>query len=385
MNELLLVMNDMIVIIFDLLLYTIMCPRRKNARLPAAFNYIGCVLIVAAYYMAVYIFRFPAAVSSTACMTVPSFLLFFYYSKYRDSRFVLTFCFIDTISLIVAFIGRMLGIYLKYGQVYAVLIMLFLFVVLLRLAFKYTDKYKRLLEEADAGWGLMAWSTALIYFAMIFFAGYPKPLVERTEYTPVWFVFAVVVISCYVVFIHSIFKTQKISEQKKRLEREKEVYKMAYNDGLTGLHNRASYMERVNELERKRSRFHQIGFVVADINHFKQVNDTMGHHAGDQVLVFIADALRSVFADYGKYIFRMGGDEFLVILPDVEEASLKGYISRFHRYLDEEKNEAGIKIAAAVGYQIIPTDQKESLEHGFILADRKMYEDKRASSSKRRE
>lgn len=383
MNDLLLVMNDMIVIIFDLILYTIMCPRRKNARLPVVFNYIGCVLIVAAYYMSVYIFEFPAALSSTACMTVPSFLLFFYYSKYRDSRFVLTFCFIDTISLIVAFVGRVLGILLKYGEVYAVIIMLLLFIILIRLAFKYTDKYRQLLAEADAGWGLMALSTALIYFAMIFFAGYPKPLVERTEYTPVWFVFAVVVISCYVVFIHSIFKTQKISEQKKRLEREKEVYRMAYNDGLTGLHNRASYMEKVNELERKRGQFHQIGFVVADINHFKKVNDTLGHHAGDQILVFVADALRSAFADYRKYIFRMGGDEFLVILPDVEEDALKEHILSLHRYLEEEKNEADIKIEIAVGYQIILTDHNESLEHAFILADRKMYEDKKVCNSKR--
>ena len=378
MFDLLVVMNDMIVIVCDLLLYTIMCPSRENTRVPVMFKYIGCVLIVAAYYGAVYILKLPAAVSSTVCMTVPSFLLFLYYAKYRDSRFVLTFCFIDTISLIVAFIGRLFGITLEYGEVYAVIIMPVLFAVILRFAFKYADTYKKLLAEADAGWGLMACSTALIYFAMIFFAGYPKPMVERVEYFPVWLVFAVVVISCYVVFIHSIFKTQKISDQKKRLEREKEVYQLAYNDGLTGLHNRASYMEKVNELERNRSQFRQIGFVVVDINCFKQVNDTMGHHMGDQILIFVADALRAAFKGYEKYIFRMGGDEFFIILPDEEEEELKNRISGFRRYLEEEKNAAGLKITAAVGYEIILTEEKESLEHAFVLADRKMYEDKRS-------
>lgn len=380
MSSLLPVINDMIIIMFDLMLYIVMFPLRMDKKYTKVYIYIGSSIIIVAYFIVTYILQFPAAVSSAVCMSIPSFILFFVFAKYRDSRFVLTFCFIDTVSLIIAFIGRAMGMLLTYGEVYAVITMTVLFLLLLCMSRKYADKYRQLLDEVDAGWGLMAFSTALIYFAMIFFAGYPKPMVERTEYLPIWLVFALVVISCYIVFIHSVLKTKKISEQKKRLEREKEVYRMAFNDGLTGLYNRASYMEKINQLERQREEFSSIGFVVADVNQFKQVNDTMGHYIGDKVLIAVADAMKFAFTDYKEYIFRMGGDEFLVIMPDVtEEAAIK-YISQFRKLVEERQKGLGIKTTVAVGYEILMAGDRTSLELAYIHADKKMYMDKQAVS-----
>lgn len=376
MSSILPIMNDLIVIIFDLLLYTIMFPIKEDKKFAKVYIYGGCVCIVLLYFTATYIMGFPAALSSSICMSIPSFFLFLYFAKYRDSRFVLTFCFIDTISLIVAFIGRFMGIKLRHGEVYAIIIMFLLFSLLLRLAWPYSAKYKRLLDEVDVGWGLMALSTALIYFSMIFFAGYPKPLIERQEYFPVWSVFAMVVISCYTVFIHSIFKTKKISEQNKRLEREKEIYRMAYNDGLTGLYNRASYMEKINDLERRRCEFKSIGLVVADINQFKMVNDTMGHHKGDQVLVAVADCLKVIFSEYEEFIFRMGGDEFLIIVFDETEEKIKEYITKFRQKLEEEERSLGVKTTVAAGYEILLPEEEKSIESVYIQADKRMYKDK---------
>lgn len=376
MPNLLPILSDMIVIIFDLLFYGIMSPVRKNTKLPGFFVFIGCAVIVAAYFSATYIFKFPAAVSSAGCMSIPSFLLFLYFAKYRDSRFVLTFCFIDTISLIVAFIGRMIGITLPYGEYWAIFIMLALFLALLWLGIKYAGKYRLLLEQADTGWGLMAISAGSIYFAMIFFAGYPSPLIERQEYVPTWFVFALVVILYYAVFIHSILKTKKIVEQNILLKREKEIYQMAYRDGLTGLRNRASYMEKLNDLERNRQSFSTIGFLVIDINYFKTVNDTLGHHVGDQVLIAAAAALKSTFSSHNEAIFRMGGDEFLVFLLDIPEEKIKQLISQFRIRFEEEQKELGTIVTAAVGYELISSNDKRLLDDAYIMADKKMYLDK---------
>lgn len=88
-----------------------------------------------------------------------------------------------------------------------------------------------------------------------------------------------------------------------------------YTDALTGLYNRAAYVERVNTLERERGT-RTICCVMLDCNHFKQVNDNFGHHGGDKVLRRAADAIRAVFSDTTEYLFRIGGDEFSVILPD---------------------------------------------------------------------
>lgn len=377
MTNLLPIISDMIVIVFDLLFYTIMSPMRKDTKLPGFFIYIGCGIIVAAYFSATYILRFPAAVSSAVCMSIPSFLLFLYFAKYRDSRFVLTFCFIDTISLIVAFIGRFIGITFNYGEICAIIVMLVLFLFLLKLSFKYSAKYKKILDLTDAGWRLMSLSTVSIYFAMIFFAGYPIPLAERPEYIPTWAVFAVVVILYYAVFIHSILKTKKILDQNNLLKREKEIYQMAYQDGLTGLGNRASYTEKLNDMERNRSNFRSIAFLEIDINNFKMVNDTLGHHIGDHVLIAAAAALNATFSNYNASIFRMGGDEFLVLLLDISEEKIQQLISQLRIRFQEEQKELGTFVSMAAGYEIVSADDERLLETAYIDADKKMYIDKK--------
>lgn len=376
MSNLLPILSDMIVIVFDLLFYSIMSPMRKNTKIPGCFVFIGCAAIVAAYFSATYILNFPAAISSAGCMSIPSFLLFLYFAKYRDSRFILTFCFVDTISLIVAFIGRLIGIVFPYGEYCAIIIMLVLFLTLLRLGWKYAAKYQKLLDQTDTGWGLMALSAGSIYFAMIFFAGYPSPLIERQEYIPTWFVFALVVVLYYIVFIHSILKTKKIQEQNVLLKREKEIYQMAYRDGLTGLRNRASYMEKLNNLERNRESFSNVGFLVFDVNNFKSVNDTLGHYIGDQVLIAAAAALNSTFCGYDEAIFRMGGDEFLVILPDIAEEKIRELIGQFHVNFEKEQEKMKTTVTAAVGYEIISSGDERLLDAAYIMADKKMYVDK---------
>lgn len=373
MNPLLTVLNDMIVIIFDLLFYMNILPQREHTRIPKIFKYIGCVLIVFAYFFLTYVLHYPAATSSAVSMGIPSFFLFLYYAKYRDSRFVLTFCFIDTISLMVGFVSKVVGLYVPCGDIISVVVSISLFLILYILSFRYTKSYQQLLEEVDTGWCVMAISMILIYFGLIFIAGYPYAMIERPEYIPVWAVFAIVVISCYVVFFHSILKTKKINQQNILLRQEKEIYNLAFLDALTGLYNRASYIEKINEFERTRNQYETITILAADVNEFKDVNDCHGHLEGDRVLIAAANALKKAFIDYEQTIFRMGGDEFLIILPDISEVRLQENIRIFHQLFRENLKELKCCVTMATGYYCLSTKDRKSLETAYALADKQMY------------
>ena len=109
------------------------------------------------------------------------------------------------------------------------------------------------------------------------------------------------------------------------------------------------------------------GLVFLDINGLKKVNDNDGHLAGDNLIRRAANTLISVFTE--NDIFRVGGDEFVVILRDIEEKQILDYINKLHR--KAKKND----VSFAVGYAM--TNKSEEIEKILKEADSNMYEDKR--------
>jgi diguanylate cyclase (GGDEF)-like protein len=94
----------------------------------------------------------------------------------------------------------------------------------------------------------------------------------------------------------------------------------AMTDGLTGLLNRRAMLEMLEQAaSRLRPGETGLGLIVADIDHFKQVNDEYGHDAGDRVLATVASRLRELSGD-PQHVARWGGEEFLVLLPGVRMA-----------------------------------------------------------------
>ena len=136
-------------------------------------------------------------------------------------------------------------------------------------------------------------------------------------------------------------------------------------DFLTGLFNRNklnNYMNEIMELPDAST-----GLVFLDINGLKKVNDNDGHLAGDNLIRRAANTLISVFTE--NDIFRVGGDEFVIILREIEEKQILDYINKLHK--KARKNE----VSFAVGYAM--TNKSKEIEKILKEADSNMYEDKR--------
>ena len=156
---------------------------------------------------------------------------------------------------------------------------------------------------------------------------------------------------------------------------------LALHDELTGLPNRRLFHDRLGTaLERARRTGSNIALLLIDLDQFKQVNDSLGHHAGDQVLKSVG----KVFGDRirrSDTVARTGGDEFSLILNDPtsrEEAERVG--SLLIDLLDEpfDLGDQTIRIGASVGIAVFPEDALDA-EGLCIAADLRMYDFKHRS------
>ena len=159
-----------------------------------------------------------------------------------------------------------------------------------------------------------------------------------------------------------------------------ERQKLIYMDGLTGLYNRLYF----NVLETDyNNRAGQEIFMMMDLNGLKMVNDTYGHAAGDELLLGFAECLTEVFPD--GTIIRMGGDEFLVILNQMEIKVLEERIIKLEQVCSnkvielEEKDP--ITPTVAVGWSV--RNVGKTVNEVIVEADQMMYQHK-ASLKRRR-
>lgn len=153
---------------------------------------------------------------------------------------------------------------------------------------------------------------------------------------------------------------------------------LALHDALTGLPNRRLFEDRMaSALERSRRTGTQMALLVIDLDYFKQVNDTLGHHVGDLVLQRVA-SIYSERVRRSDTVSRTGGDEFSVILEEPtnrEEAENVGAALRQLLEAPLDLGDREVQIGASIGIAIYPEDAIDT-ESLCIVADRRMYEAK---------
>lgn len=151
------------------------------------------------------------------------------------------------------------------------------------------------------------------------------------------------------------------------LDRKKQqayLEKLSYRDMLTGLYNRNRYIERLEAYKQVQDQ--QIGAIYIDLNGLKKVNDEQGHRAGDELIVRAAGTIAGIFAEDA---YRVGGDEFVVILLDVSREEFARKTEQLRRQM--QKN--GVDASIGGVWQA----STENLENLLRRADENMYREKK--------
>lgn len=168
------------------------------------------------------------------------------------------------------------------------------------------------------------------------------------------------------------------------LEMSRAKYRSTYlaeHDSMTGLKNRRG-MENALEFKIKTAAENsKIFAIVIDMDGLKKRNDNHGHSEGDNGIMLVAKAVRSITGD-GEVCVRGGGDEFFVLgVGDYTEHQMREKISQFRGYLETANETMNIPVEASIGYALKPLDKKEGFQVVLDKADVKMYEDKRSKKS----
>ncbi len=173
-------------------------------------------------------------------------------------------------------------------------------------------------------------------------------------------------------------------EIKRREALEEELKRQATTDPLTGLFNRRQYEMLFNRERERCNRQHKyICLCVADLDHFKRINDTYGHDIGDQALRHTADLFTNLLRQ-SDVVGRFGGEEFVLILPDTDLEQAVAVINRLRQELEETplRSAVGdIKLTATFGVTQVFTGD-EAIEAAIKRADQGLYEGKGAGRNR---
>jgi len=154
------------------------------------------------------------------------------------------------------------------------------------------------------------------------------------------------------------------------------LHDLSIRDSLTGLYNRR-YMEESleREIERAHRQQHEIAVIMLDVDHFKQLNDTYGHEAGDTMLKRLADQMKH-FRSGSDVVCRYGGEEFVLILPGISFPTLQNRLETLRQSIEAMQVNSEGRIlpstTVSIGVARYPLDAKESAEL-IRLADGAMY------------
>jgi diguanylate cyclase (GGDEF)-like protein len=169
-----------------------------------------------------------------------------------------------------------------------------------------------------------------------------------------------------------------LAELKNALAHEKELNRL---DPLTALPNaRAFHEEARRMLSAGRRKQRPVTIAYIDLDNFKAVNDTHGHHAGDELLVRVAEAIRRCtrITDLSA---RMGGDEFVLLLPETGPAEARMAFDRLRGFIAHTLAKTPYPVTASIGGVVFVT-APESVEAMVRVADERMYAAKAAGKNR---
>ncbi len=167
---------------------------------------------------------------------------------------------------------------------------------------------------------------------------------------------------------------QSLSETARELKiRINYINNLAFSDKLTGVKNSTAYLQEVaflkNDILQKKAEF---TIFVVDANGLKYINDNYGHEMGNELIIKVTQMISEVFGK--ENLYRIGGDEFAVILSGLSEAECEEYCKAFDSAVENQKGK--IWASASIGYAVYSNKVDNTYESVFNRADEDMYENK---------
>jgi diguanylate cyclase (GGDEF)-like protein len=178
------------------------------------------------------------------------------------------------------------------------------------------------------------------------------------------------VITCLLLYVYAYVQ----EALKRRLRQTQErLLKVSLTDELTGLTNRRSMKDAISREDQRDKGERILAIAIADIDHFKAVNDSLGHDAGDQILVHIAHVLQQALRETDR-VARWGGEEFLILLDVLDQDEAKGIIERARTSIEDTPaiyDGRPVRVTISAGIRIVK-EPGESLQQAIIAADRNL-------------
>jgi diguanylate cyclase (GGDEF)-like protein len=175
------------------------------------------------------------------------------------------------------------------------------------------------------------------------------------------------------------FANHKLSQRVEEVEHlQQELQEQALRDSLTGLYNRRYLNDAIDrELVRAKRDLSSLSFLMIDVDHFKKVNDTHGHHIGDQILVQLADILTK-HARGSDIVCRFGGEEFLLLLPGTNADFARGRAEEIRQKAEVHLGRLEghvVQVTLSIGIAVYP-DHGQERDDVIRKADDALYKSK---------
>jgi two-component system chemotaxis response regulator CheY len=173
----------------------------------------------------------------------------------------------------------------------------------------------------------------------------------------------------------------RIKIGKRIIDLEQRITTLANTDALTNVLNRRAFMDRMDqEVQRAFREKTNLSFLITDIDHFKRVNDTYGHQAGDVVLKMVANQFKLFSRPY-DFVGRYGGEEFVVGIPGADTMHVKGIAERMRKRLEQmdmllPNGSGSIRITASFGVANLQLNSGDDLDSLIRRADEALYKAK---------
>ena len=357
---------------------------------------VAIVIMLCAYFTIDNTIEIDSSLLGLVTITIPSFIIFYCLTQYKDARYLLTFVMVDTISAIMIYLVDSVALVANMSQAMTLIVYIICFGIICINLKRISVYYHELMETIEKGLGMV--TTISIVYCVTFYFCIMNPIFikDRIEYLPITVVVCFLIILSYIVIfrtltlINEIYEikdkegdlTSQLKLQESELKLKELYYKLAYIDGLTGLKNRTAYEERLVTIQTKARRNQKIWYISLDLNDLKVINDKQGHHRGDLLIQSMASALKIVFTQNGN-VFRIGGDEFVVIIEkELTEFALREKLKELEELLNEYGERTNMSIKVAWGYSLYIPSENDKIVDAAIRADALMYAKKRTMKKK---